>query len=239
LRNTGNVPVEYGNAYTLELDVEGKWIELAQPTGAEIVCVHTGEAYLMDPGSTRPQEISLCDFYGETHPLAPGEYRLTKTVRTIPATPGAEAEEIAAVVMFEVTAPTGPVPAPSACRVLCMSETGVQAGDAVRVTFDPPRRFVWGARSELHLGSAKTATAIAHLVGWQHRDKELTTFFAGEGGGVEDIGFAGRGSWRWKVPARLEPGIYALAKDGIRGSPGSAPMRERRRFWSVAFEVSS
>ena len=63
------------------------------------------------------------------------------------------------------------------------------------------------------------------------------TAFPGEGGGVEDIGFYGRGEWTWEVPMRLEPGIYALAKDGIRGRPGAAPMRERKAWWSAAFEV--
>lgn len=65
----------------------------------------------------------------------------------------------------------------------------------------------------------------------------MVTAFPGEGGGVEDIGFYGRGEWTWEVPMRLEPGIYALAKDGIRGRPGAAPMRERKAWWSAAFEV--
>ncbi len=62
------------------------------------------------------------------------------------------------------------------------------------------------------------------------------TFFPGEGGGYEDIGFRGRGSWRWTVPKRLEPGIYSIEKHGIRG--GRRPIGERTKLWVVSFEVT-
>lgn len=234
-RNLGNVTLEYGNAYTLERFVEGTWVELEQPSGAETLCAHTGEAYLLDPGSSKSQEIGLCDFYGEMHPLAPGDYRVTKTARTGASTPDLSIEEVTEVASFDVAAPMGDVARPSECEVLCLSDTEMRVGDIVTVTFDPPYRFIWGARSELHAGSEKTATPIALLVGWQERDEELITYWPEDGGSIEDIGFGGRGSWEWGVPRRLEPGIYAIVKEGIRG--GSAPVPDRRRFWAVAFEV--
>lgn len=234
-RNLGNVPLEYGNFYTLERFSEGAWVELEQPSGAETLCAHTGEAYLLDPGSSRSQEIGLCDFYGEMRPLAPGVYRVTKTARTVASTPDPSIEEVTEVASFDVAAPVGGVARPSECDALCMSDTEVRVGDIVTVTFNPPDRFIWGAASELHAGSEKTATPIASLVGWQERDKELITYWPEDTGGIEDIGFRGRGSWEWEIPRRLEPGIYAIVKEGIRG--GSAPVPDRRRFWAVAFEV--
>lgn len=147
LRNAGEVPLEYGDAYRLERDFGGEWVELAQPEGADIACVDKLETYLMHPGSTRTQEISLCDNDGATHPLAPGRYRITKTVQTIAAASGAETQAITEVAAFEVAEARGPVPGPSVCEVLCLSGTKVRAGDSVTVTFDPPMRFIWGARS--------------------------------------------------------------------------------------------
>jgi hypothetical protein len=139
---------------------------------------------------------------------------------------------------FRVAEPTVDVPPPSDCHVLCISDTHVVAGQTVRVSFDPHERYTWGAASEVHAATAATVTPIAYLVGWQDRDERLTTFFVGEGGGVEDIGFKGPGEWTWSVPTRLEPGIYSITKDGI--GPGiNRPLEDRRKTWVVSFEVGT
>lgn len=234
-RNTGRVTLELEDHYILEGSFDGDWVELTEQAGGMPGCMDGLDSHFVEPGDSRAQRIQICDLYGEVDPLAPGEYRVTKTATEATADSGPGTEEITEMAVFNVGTAEGDVPGPRACVALCMSDTEVRPGQTVTVSFDPPRRYGWGAVSELHEGDRRTATAIAFLVGWQDRDKELTTFWPEDEGGYEDIGFRGRGEWNWEVPERLEPGIYSLVKDGILEGP--APVPERRRFWTVSFEV--
>ncbi|HWC14871.1 MAG TPA: immunoglobulin-like domain-containing protein [Actinomycetota bacterium] len=239
LRNEGNVELEYEDEFFLEMRwLDRTWIQLASPLGVTTTfCRFPHETLLLRPGASMSQNIEVCDEYGRTPPLAPGDYRVAKIVRTIAPDADSEPLRIKKVATFEVAQPdTDDVPPPSECAVLCMSDTRVEGGDTVRISFTPPRGYTWGVSSEIHLGSAETLTHIGYLYGWND-DKELRTVWPEDGGLFENVGLGGHASWSWVVPERLEPGIYAIAKDGTRGRP-SSPLRERMRVWSVAFEVT-
>lgn len=234
-RNTGRVTLHLEDHYILERSFDGDWVELSEQPGGMPACMDGLDSHFVEPGDSRAQRIQICDLYGKVDPLAPGEYRVTKTASETTTDPGRDTEEITEVAVFDVGRAERHPPDAAACEALCMSDTRVLAGQTVTVSFDPPRRYTWGAASELHEGDQRTATAIAFLIGWRERDRELTTYWPKDEGSYEDIGFRGRGEWNWEVPERLEPGIYALVKEGIREGP--APVPERRRFWTVSFEV--
>ncbi|HEX2195624.1 MAG TPA: immunoglobulin-like domain-containing protein [Actinomycetota bacterium] len=237
LRNTGDIALEYEHELGVEMLIDGIWRSLQVPQDSELACDYPLRSLLLHPGDTRSQKVVVCR-PGPPRALAPGTYRVTKEVSSIASSPDASAVEMTKSSEFRVAEPTGDVAPPSDCRVLCMSDTHVVAGQTVRVSFDPHERYTWGAASEVHSGTAATVTPIAYLVGWPDRDEKLTTFFVGEGGGVEDIGFGGPGEWKWSVPARLEPGIYSIAKDGIRPGVGR-PLEDRTKTWVVSFEVEN
>lgn len=81
LTNTGEVVLEYGNAYTVEIKKDERWVVVEQPPDSRTFCAFTSEAYLMNPGESTSQRISVCDRDGEPRSLQPGLYRLTKTLR--------------------------------------------------------------------------------------------------------------------------------------------------------------
>lgn len=138
-----------------------------------------------------------------------------------------------------------PSPAPSYshpplvddCDVLCVSDAEVSPGQMIEVTFDPPRRLIWGVLSEVWRVDEEPPGFVASLYGWQDKDEKLTTFWPGTGGG-EDVGFYGPGSWQWRVPRRLEPGTYQIRKEAI-GQGVRRPIEDRTTTWSVDFEVVS
>ena len=236
LRNTGEVPFEYRHDFLLEALHKGVWrtVRAAEDMGS---CNGFPDAGLvLHPGDTTSQRITACGGHLRPVPLFAGRYRVTKTLHTIPSEPGESPVEIYRVVEFEVAEAGGDVPDADQCRVLCISDTHVEAGQTVRVSFAPPRRYSWGVPSELHAGSTETVWPIAYLTAWLDRDEEIATHFIGEPVGWEDIGFSGAGSWRWEVPERLEPGIYTLVKSGIAGSV-RVPIEERTTVWTVSFEV--
>ena len=235
LRNEGDVALEYEHEFLLEISVDGTWRSIPLPDSYN-VCRFPLTSLLLHPGASRSQEVEVCDEHGRTPALSPGSYRVTKIVRTIAPHEDAEPIELKRVATFEVAQPDAEVPPPSECDVLCMSDTRVQRGDTVRVSFTPPRGYTWGVASEIHVGTTETFTQIGYLYGW-YDDKKLRTVWPGSGRGFEDIGFGGHASWSWVIPEKLGPGVYAISKDGIRGRP-PAPLKKRLRVWSVAFEVT-
>ena len=237
LRNVGNDPLEYERDFYLEMFLNNRWIAIEEPRGSvgpqpDDPCPSPEHSLVLHPGATISQKIEACDQYGFTPALAPGEYRVTKTVLTLPAS-----ERMNEVATFEVAAPVGDIPGPSECKVLCISDTRIQGGDTVQVTLDPPPRYGWGVGSELHLGTARTRTPIVALYGWD-RDKKLRTIWTGKHAAFEDIGLGGPASWKWVVPKRLEPGFYSIVKDGIGPGSPRIPLKKRIRFWTVSFEVA-
>lgn len=124
------------------------------------------------------------------------------------------------------------------CDVLCVSAAEVRPGQVIEVTFDPPPRLIWGVFSEVwRIEDDGRPDFVATLYGWRGKDRKLTTFWPGTGGG-EDIGFYGPGSWRWRVPGRLEPGTYQIRKEAT--GPGvRRPIEDRTTTWRVDFEVVS
>ena len=80
LRNTSDQVLEYGNAYRLDIHRKGRWVRVKQPRDSTIYCVFTGEAYLLRPGKSKSQRVSVCDRQGEDRTLLPGRYRLRKRV---------------------------------------------------------------------------------------------------------------------------------------------------------------
>ncbi len=233
--NSGNVPLEYPHEFALARLDEGVWRTLQSEEDPEWAC-GSGSATVLHPGHSESQHLRVCDWNSLEYVLPPGTYRVTKTVLTIPTQPEEEPIELRETAEFAIAEASGDVPGPDECEILCISDTRVEPGQTVRVTFDPPLRYAWGVPSHLHAGTAPTLLPVAYLTAWQTRDKEIMTFFPGEGVGWEDIGFQGRGSWRWTVPTRLEPGIYSIVKEGIRG--GRKPLADRMKLWVVSFEVT-
>jgi hypothetical protein len=115
-----------------------------------------------------------------------------------------------------------------------MDDRSVSHGQTVGVTFDPPKKVIWGVTAELHrVGSRRP-------IGWLHGfadDRELETVWPAPNLGFVDIGFHGRGDWLWTVPDRLEPGRYELRKGGA--FTGTAPIEERQREWRLTFRVAA
>ena len=236
LRNSGGVPLEYPHGFVLEALYEGVWRTVRTPDVPGSPCGFPGDGLVLHPGQSKSQRITACNFQGQTAPLFPGRYRVTKTLLTIPTGSEEAPSEIGEVVEFEVAEPVAEIPDPDACKVLCLSDTHVERGQTVRVSFAPPRRFSWGVPSELHAGTTETVWPLAYLTAWQDKDEEIRTSWLGEPVGWEDVGFHGSGSWRWEVPERLGPGVYSIVKSGLAGSV-RIPIEKRRTTWSVAFEV--
>ncbi len=237
LRNSGQVPLEYRrDDFLLEVLYEGAWRTVQTPADPDYACGSPSAGLVLHPGDITSQRITACNLDG--HPgaaLFPGAYRVTQTVLTIPSEPDEAPVEIDKVVEFKVAEPVGDVPGPDECDVLCISDTHVEPGQTVRVSFAPPRRYVWGIVGELHAGTAQTIWPVAFLYGGV-RDGELVTYWIGKAPAYNDIDFYGPHRWRWKVPALLEPGIYSFVKDGIAGSV-RIPIEDRTTIWAVSFEV--
>lgn len=233
LRNEGQVPLEYENEYVLEMLIDGEWTSFDRPPDARGACDFPSLSLLLHPAESKSQKIIGCDLHGEIRALAPGQYRVTKVVRTVASEPGKTPVEITKVAEFEVTQPVVDIPKSSRCRVLCVSDTRAEPGQTLTVSFDPPRRFIWGVGSELHAGTAQTLTPVAFLYGWHGRE-QMKTLWPEAQFGYEDVGFQGPSEWQWLVPRRLEPGIYSLVKEGSTGVP-----LEQERTWTVTFEVGA
>lgn len=236
LENTGDVALEHPYEFVLARLDEGVWRTLPSTEEPEWAC-DSAPATVLHPGHSESQHLRVCDWTGVELVLPPGTYRVTKTVLTIPSHPEEDPIELRETAEFEIAEPSGDVPAPDECKVLCISDTRVEPGQTLRVTFDPPLRYTWGVPSELHAGTAPTLLPVAYLTAWQRRDEEITTLWPDERGGYEDVGFEGRGSWRWTVPKRLEPGIYSISKQGIKGGV-QQPIEDRTKLWVVSFEVT-
>ena len=236
LRNTGKVPLEYHHDFLLETFVDGSWQTIQQPTGRESMCDFSSTALLLHPGDSESQGITACNGHGRPRALPAGRYRVTKIVLTVPSDPDGSPTEIQTTSEFEVAEPLAEIPDPSECVVLCISDTRVEGGEVVQVSFAPPRRYIWGVPSEIHAGTAETITPVAWLTAWQDKDQELMTNWPGERFGWEDIGFRGSDEWDWLVPTRLEPGIYSIVKEGI--TEGNSPVEDRIKTWTVSFEVT-
>lgn len=237
LRNTGGAPLEYPHGFVLEALYEGTWRTVRTPDIPGSPCSKfPTPGLVLHPGRNRSQDITACHYLGHRAALFPGRYRVSKTLLTIPTGSAEAPGEIVKVAEFEVAKPVADVPGPDACKVLCMSDTHVERGQTVRVSFAPPPRFSWGVPSELHAGTAETVWALAYLTAWQDKDEELRTTWLGDPVGWEDIEFHGSGSWRWEVPERLGPGIYSIAKRGLARSV-RIPIEKRTTTWTVTFEV--
>lgn len=78
--NTGDLMLEYGNGYGVAVARDG-WKSLEQPADSEIFCAFTDEAYILEPGASKSEGVSVCDRNGDPRNLKPGLYRVTKTVR--------------------------------------------------------------------------------------------------------------------------------------------------------------
>ncbi|MDQ3916450.1 MAG: hypothetical protein M3323_14155 [Actinomycetota bacterium] len=237
VHNSGGVPLEYPHGFVLDTLYEGTWRTVRTPEDPDYPCSRfPTPGLVLHPGRSRSQRITACDFDGQPAPLFPGRYRVTKTLLTIPTESEEPPSEIVKVVEFEVAEPVAEIPDPDACEVLCISDTHVEGGQNVRVSFAPPLRYSWGVPSELHAGTTETVWPLAYLTAWQDKDEELRTSWLGQPVGWEDIDFHGSGSWRWEVPERLGPGIYSIVKTGLAGSV-RIPIEKRRTTWSVTFEV--
>ncbi|MDQ3981434.1 MAG: hypothetical protein M3271_01990 [Actinomycetota bacterium] len=237
IRNTGAVPLEYPHDFLLETLYEGIWLTVRTPTDPNYPCSDFPSfGLVLHPGKAKSQRITACGSDGQPRPLFAGTYRVTKTVLTIPSGPEETPVEIEKVVEFEIAEPSGDIPGPDRCRVLCISDTHVEGGQTVRVSFTPPRRYSWGIPSELHAGTRATIWPVAFLYG-RNTDEELITYWVGAAPAYVDIDLSGPARWRWEVPARLEPGLYSIVRDGIAGSV-RVPIEDRTKTWTVSFEVN-
>ena len=119
-----------------------------------------------------------------------------------------------------VAAPSEPTSPTS--EVLTLSDSEVAPGQTIEVSFDPPPDHdVWGVAGELWQERDGDWKRIAWTSGWVDKRKMSTYWPTGETAAFPDIGFQGSASWRWKVPARLEPGNYELRKEWLPKAPAS------------------
>lgn len=235
LRNTGNVPLEYHHAFLLETFETGAWRKIQTTDDPEYTCDLPSTGLVLHPGDSKNQRITACDLHGQVQALPAGRYRVTKAVLTVPDDPQEDPTELEKVVEFEVEPAPADIPGPADCDVLCISETHVERGEIVRVSFAPQKRFIWGALSHLHKGTEETIEPIAFLIAYGDRDDEILTSWPGDGGGVNDIGFTGSSEWDWVIPRRLRPGVYSIVHQGI--TQGNEPVEKRITKWTVSFEV--
>lgn len=121
--------------------------------------------------------------------------------------------------------------------MLTLSETEVSPGQVVEVSFEPPREHdVWGVEGELRQEQDGDWRRIAWTYGWAGKPR-MTTIWPEESGVFEAIGFGGSASWKWTVPARLEPGNYELRKEWLPKAPASPDrpvVTERAPFTVIA-----
>lgn len=82
LRNTGSVPLEYGNFYVVERKVGDVWSKVEQPEDARTFCAFTGEAYALPPGANKRQWITVCNRDGGPMIFEAGRYSVSKSLRT-------------------------------------------------------------------------------------------------------------------------------------------------------------
>lgn len=114
--NTGNVTLEYGNAYVLERSTAGSWEVVSQPSDPDVYCGFDDIGYSLAPGASHGHGISVCDRQGEPQRLAPGRYRVTKDfgVNDQGAT---TSPEIRARANFFITGPCGSADTPAGVEV--------------------------------------------------------------------------------------------------------------------------
>ncbi len=122
--------------------------------------------------------------------------------------------------------------------MLIISDTEVEPGQIVEVSFEPPPEHdVWGVEGELWHERDGKWKRIAWVSAWAGRPKMITIWPNGDEGVFPAIGFGGSASWDWTVPARLEPGSYELRKEWLPKAPASPDrpvVRERAPFTVVA-----